>query len=249
MADVGQHTIYALISICPIQEDKMAGANYEYAYGVCANYAKQLQGWEWVKSKRGYRNKIFKGTHLFVGPGKLTFGGGFTVSTGNAYIGIHNKYYAKIRKLIIGRAYTFYNYQLVSYYRDVMGEHPKDQPNYAHMVPELTSLYKNSRVDYSLLSEFPTVLEHIFERGKAIFDKELDYTSETDLLKSAILPESRVKAHINLIEQIVLRLIVNADLDFLSEAKNQSLTPQGETSIAKIEAHIDEIIAESPYLA
>ena len=227
----------------------MTGANYVYAYGVCADYSEQLPEWEWVKTKRGYRNKIFKDTHLYVGPGKLTSRGGFTVSTGQAYVGIHNKYYAKIRKLITGHAYMFYNYQLVSYYRDVMGVPPKDQPNYAYMVPEITTLYKNSRVDYRLLSEFPTVLEHIFERGKAIFDNELNYNSEVELLKSAVLPETRVKYHTNMIDQILLRLIINADVEFLSEAKKHPHTSFGVKCIAKIEAHIDEIITGSPYLA
>jgi len=120
----------------------MASANYTYAYGVCADYAEQLPDWEWVKGKRGYRNKLFKDTHLYVGLGKLTMGGGSTVSTGQAYIGIHNKYFAKIRKLVTGHSYRFYNYQISSYYRDVRGEPPRQQPNYAHMVPELTPFGK-----------------------------------------------------------------------------------------------------------
>lgn len=224
----------------------MVSANAEYAYGYCAEYADQLPDWEWVKRKRGYRNKIFKDTHLYVGPGKLTIRGGFSVSTSEAFIQIHNKHFAKIMKKV-ERHYELYGYQICSYYKVVQGISPSDQPNYALMVPEITPLYKKSHMNYRLLSEFPSVLEHIFERGKAIFDNEINYDSELELLRSAILPESRLNVG-NIGGQITLRLMINADKDFIVRVQEILSKPILEDVMLKIIPIIDEIIDDSPYI-
>lgn len=229
----------------------MAGANADYAYGYCAEYANRLPDWEWIKSKRGYRKKLFKNTHLYVCPGKLTFGGGFAVSTGQSYVMVYNKYLTKVTKDILGIPFSAYKHNIASYYRDVKNIPPTDQPNYAHMVPKITPLYQNSRVGYILLSEFPTVLEHVFKRGKAIFDYELNCNSEVELLRSVILPESNLNRS-KYWPQIILRLILNENMDNLMEKVKEEAASVGQyftkERITKLERNADSILTNSPYV-
>jgi len=226
----------------------MASAVAEYVYGYCDEYADQLPDWDWVKSKRAYRNKMFKNTHLYVGPGKLTFGGGFSASTGQSFIKISNRYFSKVTKTIFGDTSDFYYYQIHGYYHTFKGEVPKDQPNYAFMVPVIKESHEKSRVEYSHLSEFPNVLGHIFERGKAIFDENLNYNSEVELLKSAILPVTTSGFFHRARRQVILRLMIDGDVDFIDEVRRNFDTPGVKESLLKIEPHIDDIIANSPYI-
>jgi len=66
------------------------------------------------------------------------------------------------------------------------------------------------------------VLTHIFERGKAIFEDELNFSSEIELLNSAILPEIRIKLTRDMRDQIMLRLILRGDKAFLAGAIDQA---------------------------
>ena len=232
----------------------MAGANAEYAYGYCAEYAEQLPNWDWIKSRRAYRKKLFKDTHLYVGVGYLTFGGGFSVSTGNAFIQIHNKNFAKIMRQA-GLHLRLCHFDICNYYRYVMEIPLEEQSNYVSMVPEITPLYQNSRINYRLLSEFPTVLDHVFKNGKAILDRELDQSSEIALLRSAMVPKSHLnwdKAHFqdnrNLRYQMILRLMLDGDIDFFAKSKENLMRPAYVKEMERIEPFIDEIIANSPYL-
>ena len=92
------------------------------------------------------------------------------------------------------------------------------------------------------------MLKHVFERGKAIFDDELNYSSEVDLLKSAVLPLSRLKFNRNIRQQIVLRLMINADIDFITEVRKTFDYPPVEKYLTKIEPHVEDIISNSPYI-
>jgi len=216
----------------------------ELTLELCQKIAEQEDGWEWLKSQKKFRKRIFSDTNLFIHP-VLSFSGDKVLS--QPRVRVENKYFSQIEKLCDMKPVGVWSYRMGYYFDD-----------YHSTIKVFNEVKEGSHASWYSRHELPMIMSGIFERGVKIFNQEFKFNSERAFLISAIetneerlynLSHNRHMLQLKPHCQAILRLMMTGDKDFALSVLDRFSQHGGghKTNMPKILPVMDEIIGMSPY--